>query len=305
MRVLIAYPGSLCGRALVRTLAGRHEVLAPAVDFRRQSAADEAMAALRPQALVFDTPYSGGIAHNLSHPADLLLDNALAQAHAFEAAHRHGVERLLFLGSSCMYPREGAELLAEPLLGQEPLEESNRAYATAKIAGWRQCQAFRAQHGASWATVVPANVYGPGDDFDPASGHVIGALLQRFHAAREARAEEVVVWGSGRPVRDFVYVDDVSDFVALTLERDLPWSECNVGSGGGVTIAELARTVAAVVGFDGRVAFDSRRPDGMARKVLDASRAASLGWKPTMALRDGLERTYRALLASLQAAPAR
>lgn len=304
MRVLIAYPESLAGRAIAGTLAPRHQVAAPALDFRDQAAVERTFAELRPQALVFDTPYAGGIAYNVAHPADLLLDNLQAQAHGLAAAHRHGVERVLFLASSCMYPRQGAEAWGEQSLGQEPLEETNRAYATAKIAGWRLCRAFRAQHGARWTTVVPANLYGPGDDFDPASGHVIGALLHRFHAAREERRDEVVVWGSGRPVRDFLHVDDLAAFVALGVERDLPWSECNVGSGRGVTIAELAQAVAEVVGFAGGIAFDAGRPDGMARKVLDCSRAQSLGWQPRVALREGLVETYRSFLATLQGAPA-
>jgi GDP-L-fucose synthase len=241
---------------------------------------------------VLDTPFAGGIRFNVEHPADLLLDNLAAQIHLMVQARRSRT-KLLFLGSSCMYPRDAGGNLKEELLGTGALEPTNSAYATAKLAGWELCRALRAQDGLDCTTIIPANLYGPHDDFEPSSGHVIPALLQRLDAARQEGLPAVTLWGTGRPVRDFLFVGDLVHFVRQCLRGDLPWSECNVGSGRGTSVLELAETVSRVVGYDGRIETDPRQPDGMPHKVLDTSRARASGWSAAVDLEGGIGRTYR------------
>jgi GDP-L-fucose synthase len=292
MRVLVGFPGGFLGRNVAEGLAGDFEIVAPPLDLREPAAAHEAIAAYRPDAIVLDTPFAGGIRFNVEHPADLLLDNLSAQVLVMSEARRART-KVLFVGSSCMYPRDVSGDLREELLGSGAVEATNAAYATAKLAGWELCRALRAQDGLDCATIVPANLYGPHDDFDASSGHVIPALMRRLDEARREGVPAVTLWGTGRPVRDFLFVGDLVRFVGDCLRRGLPWTECNVGSGRGVSILELAETVRRVVGYEGRLEPDPRQPDGAPRKVLDTARAASCGWSPRVGLHEGIERTWR------------
>jgi GDP-L-fucose synthase len=207
-------------------------------------------------------------------------------------AWRTGVRRLLFLGSSCIYPRLAPQPMAEAALLTGPLEPTNQWYAIAKIAGIRLCQAYRRQYGCDFVAAMPTNLYGPGDNFDPAASHVLPAIIRKVHAAKAEGRETVEVWGTGAPLREFLHVDDLADALVFLLRRYSAEDHINVGSGAEVSIADLYRLVAAVVGWEGRLVFDTGRPDGMPRKLMDGSRLAALGWRPTIALEDGLRQTY-------------
>jgi GDP-L-fucose synthase len=248
--------------------------------------------AAKPESVVFAAGRSGGIAANLRLPADLMLDNLLSAAHVLDAARRHGTGKLLYLASSCAYPRECPQPMRPGHLMTGPLEPSNEAYATAKIAGLVLCQALRRQYGAPFISAIPANAFGPGDDFSPEDGHVIASLLRRMHEAKEAGAPEVAVWGTGAPVRDFIFVDDLARACVFLLESHDGEIPVNVGSGSGTSIRELAAEVAKAVGYRGRVVFDPSRPDGMMRKVLDTGPLSALGFTTFTPLPEALAATY-------------
>jgi GDP-L-fucose synthase len=246
----------------------------------------------RPEYVILAAGKSGGIEANRSRPADLMLDNLLVAAHVLREASRAGVAKLLYLASSCAYPRLASQPMRPDSLLTGPLEPTNDAYALAKLAGWKLCQAYRRQADAPFITAVPANPFGPFDDFGPESGHVIPALMRRMHEAEHCGEESVVVWGSGRPRREFLYVRDLADacvFVMRYYDGDEP---INLGGGPEHSIAETARLIAEVVGYRGRIEFDPGRPDGMPRKALDAGPLAALGWSPTTDFRAALEETY-------------
>jgi GDP-L-fucose synthase len=225
-------------------------------------------------------------------PADFLYDNLLIEANIIHAAFQTGVQKLLFFGSSCIYPRQAPQPIPEGALLMGPLEPTNEAYAVAKIAGIRLCQAYRRQYGCDFISAMPTNLYGPGDNFHSESSHVPAALLRRFHEAKVAGASEVVVWGSGRPRREFLYVDDLADASVHLLRHYSNRSHVNIGSGYDVTIAEFADHVKRCVGFEGRIVYDRSRPDGMPRKLLDSSRIHALGWSPMTSLEEGLRLYY-------------
>jgi GDP-L-fucose synthase len=241
----------------------------------------------------------GGILANASAPAEFLYDNLMIAANVIHAAHRVGSARLLFLGSSCIYPKFAPQPMKEEYLLEGQLEPTNQWYAVAKIAGVKLCQAYRNQYGSDFISVLPTNLYGPGDNFDLLSSHVAPALIAKMHAAKAAGAAEVEIWGSGRPRREFLHVDDLADACVHLLEfyggeavdGSSPW--INVGCGEDLTIAELADKVRAVVGFEGRLGFDPERPDGTPQKLLDTSRLRALGWRPRIPLDQGLAATYR------------
>ena len=297
-RVYVAGHRGLVGAAIVRRLerAGFSNLILRThaeLDLRSQAAVDAFFAAERPEYVYLAAARVGGIHANNSYPADFIRDNLLIQTNVIDAAWRNGTQKLLFLGSSCIYPKLAPQPLHEDSLLTGPLEPTNQWYAIAKIAGIKTCEAYRRQHGFDAISAMPTNLYGPGDNFSLENSHVLPALMRKFHEAKTSGAAEVVVWGTGSPRREFLYVDDLAD-AALFLMRNYSAGELvNVGCGQDLTILELAQTVAEVVGFQGRLRFDASKPDGTPRKLLDVSRLSALGWKAQVPLRDGLERTYR------------
>jgi GDP-L-fucose synthase len=252
----------------------------------------------------------GGIHANTTYPAEFIYDNMMVQANVVHEAWHNGVQKLLFLGSSCIYPRLAPQPIREEYLMSGMLEPTNEPYAMAKIAGIKLCESYNRQYGTDYRSVMPTNLYGPGDNYHPENSHVIPALMLRFHQARVSGAPEVVIWGSGKPMREFLYVDDMAaaSVHVMQLERavyaastDPMHSHINVGSGEDTTIGELARMVGEVVGYDGRIVFDASKPDGTPRKLLDVSKLRALGWKAHTPLPDGLRRAYAAFLARARA----
>lgn len=295
-RVLVLGHRGLAGSALSRRLRAEPCVLLAAgrqeADLRRQTAAEQLLACLQPNVVILAAATVGGIQANMDRPADFIMDNLMIQTNVLEAARRAGVEKLLLLGSSCIYPANAPQPLSEKSLGTGPLEPTNAPYAMAKLAAIAAAQALRRQHGFDAITAMPCNLYGPGDTFAPETSHVPAALLRRFHEARVAGAAEAVVWGSGRPRREFLFVDDFADACVLLLKRYSGATPVNVGTGVDLSIAEFATLVAGVTGFRGRLVFDPARPDGIARKVLDVRRITALGWRPKTPLEEGLRQTY-------------
>ncbi len=262
------------------------------LDLRDRSAVNRFFAAERPRVVVLAAARVGGIMANATYPAQFLSDNLRIQVNVLDAAAEHGVERLLLLGSSCIYPKITPQPIREDALLTGPLEPTNDAYAIAKIAGITHIQALRRQYGLPYIAAMPCNLYGPGDNFDPLTSHVLPALIHRFHEAKHQEAGRVRLWGTGAPRREFLHVDDLARACLLLLERyDAP-EPVNVGTGTDLTIRELAETVADVVGHDGDVEWDATKPDGTPRKLLDVSRITRLGWAPRVDLRDGIETTY-------------
>ena len=287
----------MVGSALVRRLQREPcEILTVAraeCDLRRQAAVEGWLDGARPDVVIVAAATVGGILANATRPAEFLYDNLMIAANVIEAARAVGVAKLLFLGSSCIYPKLAPQPLKEEYLLDGRLEPTNEWYAVAKIAGIKLCQAYRRQWGCDFIGALPTNLYGPGDDFDPQSGHVVPALIAKMHAAKAAGAPEVEIWGTGRPRREFLHVDDLADACVRLLEAYSDEAPINVGCGADLTIAELAEKVRAVVGFEGRLRFDPERPDGTPQKLLDVSRLAALGWRPRIPLDRGLAATYR------------
>jgi GDP-L-fucose synthase len=300
-RVYVAGHTGMAGAAIARHLAGAGcEVLTATsaeVDLRRQAETEDLIASLRPAIVVIAAARVGGIVANDTLPADFIADNLAIQTNVLMASHRLGVERALFLGSTCVYPRDAAQPLREDALLTGPLEATNEWYAVAKIAGIKLCQALRKQHGRRYIVAMPTNLYGPNDNYHPEHSHVVAALIRRFHEAARSGAAEVVVWGTGTPRREFLYVDDFADACGFLLERYDAASPINVGVGADLPIGELARMIAEVVGFAGRIVFDASRPDGTPRKLVDVSRLSALGWRARVALPDGLALAYADFLA--------
>ncbi len=296
-RIFVAGHRGLVGSAVVRELRrqGYDNLLlrtSAEVDLRQQAAVDALFAVERPAVVILAAAKVGGILANDSYPADFLRDNLQIQTHVIDAAWRHGARKFCFLGSSCIYPRLAPQPIHEDSLLTGPLESTNEWYAIAKIAGLKMCQAYRRQYGFDAISLMPTNLYGPGDNFDPQHSHVLPALIRRFHEAKLSEDAEVVVWGTGTPRREFLYVDDLARAVVqLTREYSDP-APVNVGWGRDITIRELAELIADVVGYRGRIVFDASRPDGTPRKLLDTSRITALGWAPVTGLRDGVAATY-------------
>ncbi len=296
-RVWVAGHGGMVGAALVRRLAREEcEVLTVGraqVDLRRQGEVEDWLAETKPQAVAVAAATVGGILANDSRPAEFIYDNLAIETNVIHGAWRSGVEKLLFLGSSCIYPREASQPMTEEALLTGPLEPTNQWYAIAKIAGLKLCQAYRREHGCDFITAMPTNLYGPGDNFDLASSHVVAALMRKAHDARVAGDDTLAVWGTGRPRREFLYVEDLADALVFLLQNYSDEQHVNVGTGKDIAISELAALIAEVVGFDGTLTFDPSKPDGTPRKLLDVSRLTALGWTPSTSLRDGLTATYR------------
>jgi nucleoside-diphosphate-sugar epimerase len=255
----------------------------------------------RPDAVVLAAARVGGIHANNTYPADFIYDNLMMQANVIHQAHAANVQKLLFLGSSCIYPRAVAQPMAENALLTGVLEPTNEPYAVAKIAGIKLCESYNRQHGRDYRSVMPTNLYGPGDNFHPENSHVLPAMIRRFHKARVAGRDEVVIWGSGTPRREFLHVDDMAaaslfvmglDPAIYAANTDPMLSHINVGTGTDISILELAQMVAEITGFTGRIALDPSKPDGTARKLMDVTRLADMGWQASISLRDGVEGTY-------------
>jgi GDP-L-fucose synthase len=296
-RIYVAGHRGLVGSALVRALH-RRRVEQPILRTRDEldlldaRAVDRFFASERPEYVFLAAARVGGIIANSTKPADFIRENLGVQLNVIDAAYRHVVRKLLFFGSACIYPRLPELPIREEALLTGPLEPTNEAYAVAKIAGLKMCQAYNAQYGTNFVSVMPTNLYGPGDSFDPQGSHVIPALMRRFHEAKVSDATAVVVWGTGRPRREFMYVDDLAEASLVIMDRYDGSEIINVGTGQEVSIQELASLIARIVDYNGRVEFDSSKPDGMPRRVLDISRLKSLGWQPRTRLEDGLRQTY-------------
>ncbi|MFP8963476.1 GDP-L-fucose synthase family protein [Streptomyces nanhaiensis] len=303
-RVFVAGHRGLVGSAVARRLSARgYEVLTrprAELDLRDGAATAAYLRDTRPDAVVLAAARVGGIMANSTHPVQFLEDNLRIQLAVVSGAHAAGVRRLLFLGSSCIYPRHAEQPITESALLTGPLEPTNRAYAVAKIAGIVQVQSYRRQFGASYISAMPTNLYGPGDNFDPETSHVLPALIRRFHEAVEKGAQEVVLWGTGSPRREFLHVDDLAAACEVLLRRYDGDEPVNVGCGEDLTIRELAALVASVVGYEGRIAFDPSRPDGTPRKLLDTGRIRALGWSPSIGLAEGIAATHRAWLGAAE-----
>jgi GDP-L-fucose synthase len=304
-RVYVAGHRGLVGSAVWRTLEahGTGDLVGASsaeVDLRDRAAAFDYVATTRPDVVVVAAAKVGGIQANATHPAEFLTENLRIQLNLMDAAHAAGVDRLLFLGSNAIYPKHAEQPLKESSLLTGPLEPTCDAYAIAKIAGIRQVRAHREQYGASWISAMSTNLYGPGANFDPVTAHVLPALVRRFHEAKQGRAEEVVLWGTGRPRREFLYVDDLGAAVVRLLEAYDDPEHINVGCGSDIAIGALAELVAEVVGYEGRIVRDLTKPDGAPRKLMDVSRISALGWAPRVPLRSGIEHTYRWFVDNLE-----
>lgn len=296
-RVYVAGHHGLVGSAVWRALSadGFTNLVgwrSAEVDLRDRDAAFDAVTSARPDVVVMAAAKVGGILANSAEPVEFLNDNLRIQTNVFEAAHAAGVERLLFLGSSCIYPKLAPQPIPESALLTGPLEPTNDAYAIAKISGILAMQAYRREYGRRWISAMPTNLYGPGDNFDLRTSHVLPALIRRFHEARESGAPSVTLWGTGSPRREFLHVDDLAAAVLHLLRTYDSPDTINVGVGEDVTIRELADTIAGIVGYDGALEWDTSKPDGTPRKLLDVTRLRSLGWEPRIPLPDGIASTY-------------
>jgi GDP-L-fucose synthase len=296
-RVYVAGHRGLVGGALVRALQaqGFSQLLVRTLaelDLREQQAVRDFFAREQPEYVFLAAAKVGGIHANATYPAEFIHDNLCIQNNIIEAAFRNGCKKLLFLGSSCIYPKLCPQPIKEEYLLTGPLEPTNEWYALAKIAGIRLCQAYRRQYGFDAISAMPTNLYGPGDNFHPENSHVIPALIRRLHEAKTAQAPEVAIWGSGTPRREFLYVDDLAEALVFLMQNYSDAQHVNVGFGSDVTIRELAELTAQTVGFTGTLVHDAGRPDGTPQKLLDVGRINSLGWKAQTDLRDGVEKAY-------------
>ena len=295
-RIWIAGHRGMVGRALTRCLSGGGYQLLTAergqVDLRRQDAVESWMRRERPEVIFLAAAKVGGIHANNTQPGEFLYDNLMIEANVIECAKQIGVEKLIFLGSTCIYPKFAPQPIAEDALLTGPLEPTNEWYAIAKIAGIKLCQAYRRQFGCDFIAAQPTNLYGPFDNFDLDSSHVLPALIRKAHEARKSESSKLQVWGSGKPLREFLHVDDLADALVFLAENYSGEDIVNVGSGREISIGDLARLVADVVGTDAEVIFDTGKPDGTPRKMADTSRLSALGWTSRIALEDGIRSVY-------------
>lgn len=299
--VWVAGHRGMVGSALVRRLESMDcrilTVGRDTVDLMSADQVDGWMSAARPDAIFMAAAKVGGILANNDRPADFLYNNLMIAANVMEAAHRHAVAKMLFLGSSCIYPREAPQPITENALLTGPLEPTNEWYAVAKIAGIKLAQAYRKQHGRDFISAMPTNLYGPGDNFDLNTSHVLPALMRKAHEAKVTGAREITIWGTGTPRREFLHADDCADACIFLMERYSGAEHVNVGSGDDLPIIDLARLVCEVVGFEGEIATDTSKPDGTMRKLMSGEKLRGMGWRPTIALRDGIAEVYRWFLA--------
>lgn len=295
-KVYVAGGATFLGRNLIQRLEenSKGELIGvqDEPDLTNAAQVDDFFAEARPDVVFVAAGLSAGIGANQRYPADLLLNNLLVAANVISAAAREGVKKLVYVGSSCMYPRDAAQPLAPDALQSGRLEPTNEAYALAKLAGMTLCRAYRQQHGLSFVTVIPANAFGPFDDFSAESGHVIPALMRRMHEAKMRGEEALVIWGTGSPRRDFIFGPDLADACVFVMDHYDGVEPINAGSGSDLSIAEVARLIAGVVGFRGRLCFDATKPDGAPRKCLDSSALFALGWRPSTDFQAALQATY-------------
>ena len=304
-KLFIAGHSGMVGSALARRFRKEKdiELLLPSsrdLDMTDQAAVDAFYAREKPDMAIIAAAKVGGIHANNTYPAEFIYINLAIAANAIHSAYRHGVNRLLFLGSSCIYPKLAPQPIREESLLTGPLEPTNEAYAIAKITGLKLCEYYRKQYGVLFHSAMPTNLFGPGDNYHPQNSHVMPALIRRFHEARLANAPEVCAWGTGSPRREFLHVDDLADAIAHIIKVDNPPDWINIGCGTDITIKELTETVADIVGYRGRIVWDHSKPDGTPRKLLDISRLNALGWKPSMTLREGITKTYESFLNELK-----
>jgi len=296
-RVFVAGHRGMVGAAVMRRLERENCEIVVAgrdrLDLRDQVGVRAFFAVEKPDAVILAAAKVGGILANDAYPADFLYENLVIETNVIEGAFRAGVSKLLFLGSSCIYPKFAPQPIPENALLTGPLEPTNEWYAIAKIAGLKLCEAYRKQHGADFISAMPTNLYGPGDNFDLNASHVIPALLRKAHEAKTAGARNLEIWGTGTPRREFLHVDDCADALVFLLKSYSGAEHVNVGSGTDVTIAELAHMVMEVVGLDGELEFDRSKPDGTPRKLMSGDKIADMGWRPSIRLRDGLASAYR------------
>jgi GDP-L-fucose synthase len=301
-RIFVAGHNGMAGSAIVRRLrqdaynvvvAQRSEL-----DLTRQDQTERYLSSIRPDVVIMAAGRVGGIFANDKYPANFLAENLAMALNCIQLSHLVGVQKLLFLGSSCIYPKFAKQPMSEDLLLTGELEPTNEWYAVAKIAGIKLCEAYRKQYGCDFISVMPTNLYGPGDNYHPQHSHVVAALIRRFHEAKISNASTTAVWGTGRPRREFLYVDDFADACLFVLKNYSGSQFLNIGFGEDVTIAEFAHAVAEVVGFRGNIEYDTSRPDGTPRKLLDVSRLAAMGWKAKVPLREGLAKAYADFLSN-------
>jgi GDP-L-fucose synthase len=302
-KIFVAGHRGLVGSAIIRRLESEGFDNLPKRDRSELDLADEEavqhfFAQEKPSVVIFAAARVGGIKANNDFPVEFLLDNLRIQNNVIHAAHQAGVRKLLFLGSSCIYPKFAPQPIPETALLSGPLEPTNEAYAIAKIAGIKLCQAYSREYGANFISAMPTNLYGPNDNFDLETSHVLAALLRKAHEAKMRKVREVIVWGSGKPRREFLHVDDLASACLFLLEKYDSPEIINVGCGKDISIRELAELICDVVGFDGELAWDTTKPDGTPRKLLDITKLHDLGWQPTIPLRDGIAQTYHWFLAN-------
>jgi nucleoside-diphosphate-sugar epimerase len=311
MRAYVAGHRGMVGSAIARSLEADGAEIVTAtrseLDLADQSAVRSFLARERPDTVIVAAAKVGGIHANNTLPAEFIYENLMIECNLVDSAFRAGVEHLLFLGSSCIYPRNASQPMSEDALLTGTLEPTNEPYAIAKIAGIKLCESYNRQYGADYRSAMPTNLYGPGDNFHETNSHVLPALLRRFHEAKYAGAEEVVIWGTGTPKREFLHVNDMAAACVflLNLTKDIyaantqpMLSHINVGTGSDVSIADLARVIAQVTGFEGRISFDTTKPDGTPRKLLDVSRLTNMGWAASISLEEGIRQTYEWYLAN-------
>jgi len=305
-RIWVAGHRGMVGQALMRRLSAMPVTLVTAdrrdVDLRRQAETEAWMAANRPEVVIIAAATVGGILANVSRPAEFLYDNLMIAGNVIESARRIGVVKLLNLGSACIYPRLAPQPIPERSLLTGPLEETNQWYALAKIAAIKLCDSYRLAHGCDFISAMPNNLYGPNDNFDPEGSHVLPALIRRLHEAKERDLAEVTVWGTGRPLREFLHVDDLADALLFLLRHFTGEGPVNIGSGQEVSISDLVRIVANIVGYKGNFVYDTSKPDGTPRKLVDVAKIAAMGWRPRVGLEAGIADTYRWFLANRQVA---
>lgn len=302
-KIYVAGHRGMVGSALVRALKakGFENIVGRTrseLDLIRQDAVEAFFKKERPEVVIFAAARVGGIHANNTYPSEFLYENLLAELNALKAAYDSGTRRFLFLGSSCIYPREAPQPMQESCLLTSPLEQTNEAYALAKISGLKYASYLRRQYGVLYHSAMPTNLYGPGDSYHPENSHVLPALIRRFHEAREAGQDSVTIWGTGTPRREFLHVDDLADGLLYLLELEDPPDWVNIGYGEDISILELAELVAKVVGFTGEILLDSSKPDGTPRKLMDNRLIRELGWRPRIALSDGVADAYRDFLDS-------
>ncbi|MEX0330186.1 MAG: GDP-L-fucose synthase family protein [Puniceicoccaceae bacterium] len=271
------------------------------LDLTVQADVDDFFAAEKPELVIFAAAKVGGIHANNTYPSEFMYENLMAEMNVINAAWRNGVKRFLFLGSSCIYPREAPQPMPEECLLTSPLEKTNEAYALAKISGLKYCSYLRRQYGVLFHSAMPTNLYGPGDNYHPENSHVLPALIRRFHEARESGLPEVAIWGTGKPRREFLHVDDLAEGLLYLMELEDPPDWVNIGYGEDVSIHDLAQQVAATVGYEGTITLDTSKPDGTMRKLMDNTLIRELGWKPRISLQEGLANAYADFLSSVEA----